>query len=63
MVRSPDRICKVDYDNIIDFVLIAFSLFNIIDLTPSNKYFILAIILYSHTIQVITEDPHIAHKI
>ena len=29
MVRSSDRMCKVDYDSIIEVVLILFSLFNI----------------------------------
>ena len=29
MVRTFDKICKVDYDNILACVLIKFSLFNI----------------------------------
>ena len=38
MIRSFNRICRVDYDNIIVVVLIVFSLFDIYFNTFNNRF-------------------------
>ena len=64
MVRFFDRICRVDYDNIVAIVCITFSLLKLtsIDLTSINRFFFI-ISLSSFTFRSSLKDSHISLKL